>query len=238
MSDSDDDERVSADFASIFALAEMQGDADASSSTHVAKQEKKKICDASDFNPPTQEDLDWNVEVEKEKLMQKTAAFENGKMEVGTALVGRISKDIALPLYETSLLHMDYQNGGAKIMSSDGKSRFETLFPGIANYGLHIGEHDPKAQRCATIFIEGPFLAAKSAQVWAGLSCTSSTRRRRSAWAASSNRLFLTSCSARALKSRSSTTGTLTSTRSRSTSPSSPSWATPNRPCASLARRR
>ena len=166
MSDSDDDERVSADFASIFALAEMQGDADASSSTHVAKQEKKKICDASDFNPPTQEDLDWNVEVEKEKLMKKTAAFENGKMEVGTALVGRISKDIALPLYETSLLHMDYQNGGAKIMSSDGKSRFETLFPGIANYGLHIGEHDPKAQRCATIFIEGPFLAAKSAQVW------------------------------------------------------------------------
>ena len=166
MSDSDDDERVSADFASIFALAEMQGDADASSSTHVAKQEKKKICDASDFNPPTQEDLDWNVEVEKEKLMKKTAAFDNGKMEVGTALVGRISKDIALPLYETSLLHMDYQNGGAKIMSSDGKSRFETLFPGIANYGLHIGEHDPKAQRCATVLIEGHFLAAKSAQVW------------------------------------------------------------------------
>ena len=69
MSDSDDDERVSADFASIFALAEMQGDADASSSTHVAKQEKKKICDASDFNPPSQEDFDWNVEVEKEKLL-------------------------------------------------------------------------------------------------------------------------------------------------------------------------
>ena len=166
MSDSDDDERVSADFASIFALAEMQGDADASSSTHVAKQEKKKICDASDFNPPTQEDLDWNVEVEKEKLMKKTAAFENGKMEVGTALVGRISKDIALPLYETSLLHMDLQNGGAKIMSTDGKSRFETIYPGIANYGLHIGEHDRKAQRCATILIEGHFLAAKSAQVW------------------------------------------------------------------------
>ena len=110
--------------------------------------------------------MDWNVKVEKEKLLQKTAAFQNGKMEVGTALVGRISKDIALPLYETSLQHMDLQNGGAKIMSTDGKSRFETIFPGITDYGLHIGNHDRKAQWCATILIEGPFLATKSAQVW------------------------------------------------------------------------
>jgi hypothetical protein len=165
MSDSDVDERVSADFASIFALAKMQGEADASSSTHVAQQ-KMRICSPSDFNPPSPQDLDWNVKVEKEKLLQKTAAFENGKMQVGTALVGRISKDIALPLYETSLQHMDLQNGGAKIMSTDGKSRFETIFPGITDYGLHIGNHDRKAQWCATILIEGPFLATKSAQVW------------------------------------------------------------------------
>jgi hypothetical protein len=162
MSDSDVDERVSADFASIFALAKMQGEADASSSTHVAQQ-KMRICSPSDFNPPSPQDLDWNVKVEKEKLLQKTAAFENGKMQVGTALVGRISKDIALPLYETSLQHMDLQNGGAKIMSTDGKSRFETIFPGITDYGLHIGNHDRKAQRCATILIEGPFLATAEA---------------------------------------------------------------------------
>ena len=87
MSDTDDEERVSVDFASVFALAEMQGEADTSTSTQVA-QEKKKICVPSDFNPPTQQDVDWNVEVGKEKLVEKTFAFKGGKRQVGRAIAG------------------------------------------------------------------------------------------------------------------------------------------------------
>ena len=108
------------------------------------------------------QDVDWNVEVEKEKLLEKTAAYQEGKTLVGKALIGRLDKDIALPLYETSLQHMDVENGGAKIMGTDGKKQFVTILPGIHNYDLHrIGDHDDKAQRRATVLIDAAMLTTK-----------------------------------------------------------------------------
>ena len=95
ISDSDDEQRVSEDFASIFAMAEMQGGAGVSSSTSVAK-EKKKICALEDFSPPTQDDVDWNVVVEKEKLLEKTCAYKQGKKLDCKVLVGQVAKNIAL----------------------------------------------------------------------------------------------------------------------------------------------
>ena len=147
MSESDGDDfsgpAMSADFASIFALAEMQGAAEASSSTG-----KKKMVDLSDYNPPTQLDLDWNVEVEKEKLLEKTAAYVSGKKITGKALVGNIDKELASSLYESTLQHMDLENGGAKITTTAGKKQVDTVLPGITNYDLHVGEHDQKAHAC------------------------------------------------------------------------------------------
>ena len=205
MSDSDDEEHVSQDFAFIFALAEMNSAAaDASSST--AAPEKKKMCDLCDFKAPTQDDVEWNVVVQKENLLEKTDAFTEGDRPVGKALVGRLDKDLALPLYETTLQHMNVEHGGAKIFTTDGKKQSVTTLPGINNYDLHVGEHDAKAQKRATVLIDAAMLTTKSKEV--GLSCTPSTRRRRSGSAASSGRLLRTSCSARALRSRSSTTGT------------------------------
>ena len=167
MSDSDDDERVSADFASVFAMAEMQGDADASSSKRVA-QGKKKIVDLKDFKPPTPDAVEWNLEVEKEKLMEKVEVFGNagGPHVVGRALVGRLDKDLALPLYETTLQHMDVRNGGAKIMTTNGKKQVETNLPGINNYDLHIGDHDAEAQERASVIVDATMLTTKSREVW------------------------------------------------------------------------
>ena len=104
--------------------------ADASSST--AAPEKKKTCDLRDFKPQTQEDIEWNVEVQKENLLEKTYAFTEGDRLVGKALVGRLHTDLALPLYETTLQHMNVEHGGAKIFTTEGKKTMYKLARGFS----------------------------------------------------------------------------------------------------------
>ena len=49
----------------------------------------------------------------------------NGKKITGKALVGNIDKELASSLYESTLQHMDLENGGAKITTTAGKKQVD-----------------------------------------------------------------------------------------------------------------
>ena len=167
MSDTDDELRASINFSSVFALAAMESGEGSSSTGLTATHEKVKTIAINEYQKPKKWMVLNNRAVKDLKLVEKTAAYLAGKGTMNGAMItGTLAKQSALDLYESALVHMNPETGGAKMEYSVGRKNFVTFAPGFHQYDQVVGGHDAEEQRRATVVLDFKFLEETSKTLW------------------------------------------------------------------------